>query len=125
MLEEVPPLGKGPRLVEGLKGKGPQVEADKEEEVDNGPGHVRNVLHERRVELKKRLRTLTSPQTKRRARQRDGRGHPKLVKSNFLRRRSSRRDTFGDHPSNLMLPLTTSVLCRTWRQITAASLNGG
>src|SRR5450759_1075720 len=45
--------------------------------------------------------------------------------SNFPQRRSSKRDTFGEHRCSLMLPLTTSVLCGTWRQLTAASLNGG
>ena len=68
MLEEVPPPSKGPRQAEGLKGEVPQVEADEEEEVDDELGHVRNVLHTRRAGLKKRLRTLTSPQMKRRAR---------------------------------------------------------
>jgi hypothetical protein len=59
-------LAKGLRLVEGLNGEDPQVEADEEEEVDDGPGHVRNVLHKRRAGLKKKLKTLTSPPTKRR-----------------------------------------------------------
>ena len=54
--------------MEGLKSEGLQVEADEEEEVDDGPGHVRNVLHKRRAGLKKRLKTLTSPQMKRKAR---------------------------------------------------------
>jgi hypothetical protein len=99
------------------------VEADEEEEVDDGPGHVRNVLHKRRTGLKKKLKTLTSPPTKRRTR--EGGGHLEPLKSNFLWRRSSRRDTFGDLRSSLTLPSTTSVLCRTWKQIAAASLNSG
>ena len=41
----MPPLGKGPKLAEGLKGEGPDFETDEEEEVDDGPGHVQNVLH--------------------------------------------------------------------------------
>jgi hypothetical protein len=56
----VPLLAKGLRLAEGLNGDDPQVEADEEEEVDDGPGHIRNVLHKRRVGLK-------SPSTKRKA----------------------------------------------------------
>jgi hypothetical protein len=118
-------LAKGLRLTEGLNGEDPQVEANKEEEVDDGPGHVRNVLHKRRAGLKKKLKTLTNPPTKRKTREREGRRHPEPLKSNFLRRRSSRRDTFGDLRSSLMLPSTTSVLCKMCRQITAASLNGG
>jgi hypothetical protein len=125
MLYEVPLLAKGLRLDEGLNGEDLQVDADDEEEVDDGPGHVRNVLHKRRVGLKKKLKTLTSPPTKRKTREREGIGHVEPLKSNFLWRRSSRRDTFGDLRSSLTLPLTTSVLCSTWRQITAASLNGG
>jgi hypothetical protein len=121
----VPLLAKGLRLAKGLNREDPQVDADEEEEVDNGPGHVRNVLHKWRAGLKKKLKTLTSPSTKRRTREQEGGGHPEPLKSNFLRRRSSKRDTFGDLRSNLTLPSTTSVLCRTWRQITAASLNGG
>jgi hypothetical protein len=101
------------------------VDADEEEEVDNGPGLVRNVLHKRRAGLKKKLKTLTSPPTKRKTREQEGGGHAEPLKSNFLRRRSSRRDTFGDLRSSLMLPSTTSVLCSTWRPITTASLNGG
>jgi hypothetical protein len=118
-------LAKGLRLAERLNGEDPQVEANEEEEMDDGPSHVQNVLHKRRVGLKKKLKTLTSPPKKRKTQEREGRGHPKPLKSNFLRRRSLRRDTFGDLHSNLTLPLTTSVLCRTSRQITAASLNGG
>jgi hypothetical protein len=118
-------LAKGLRLAEGLNGEDPQVEADEEEEVDDGPGHVQNVLHKRKAGLKKKLKTLTSPPTKRRTWEQEGGGYPKPLKSNFLRRRSSRRDTFGDLRSSLTLPSTTSVLCSTWRQITAASLNGG
>jgi hypothetical protein len=95
MLYEVPPPAKGLRLAEGLNGEDPQVEADEEEEVDDGPGHVRNVLHKQRAGLKKKLKTLTSIPTKRRAREWEGGGHPKPLKSNFLQRRSSRRDTFG------------------------------
>jgi hypothetical protein len=95
MLYEVPPPAKGLRLAEGLNGEDPQVVADEEEEVDDGPGHVRNVLHKWKAGLKKKLKTLTSPPTKRRAREREGGGHPKPLKSNFLQRRSSRRDTFG------------------------------
>ena len=68
MLLEVYPLGKGLRLAEELKGEGLHVEVDEKEEVYKGPGHVRNVLHKRRARLKKRLRTLTSPATKRKAR---------------------------------------------------------
>jgi hypothetical protein len=100
------------------------VEADKEEEVDDRPNHIRNVLHKRRAGLKKKLKTLTIPPMKMRTWEREGRGHPEPLKSNFLRRRSSRRDTFGDLHSSLTLPSTTSILCRMWRQITAASLNG-
>jgi hypothetical protein len=59
--------GQGLRLAEGLIGEDPQVEADEEEEVDNEPGHIRNVLHKRRAGLKKKLKTLTSPPTKRKA----------------------------------------------------------
>jgi hypothetical protein len=118
-------VAKGLTLAEGLNGEDPQVNADEEEEVDDGPGHVRNVLHKRRAGLKKKLKTLTNPPTKRKTREREGRRHPEPLKSNFLRRRSSRRDTFGDLRSSLMLPSTTSVLCSTWRQITATSLNGG
>jgi hypothetical protein len=114
-----------PLLAEGLNGEDPQVEADEEEEVDDGPGLVRNMLHKRRAGVKKKLKTLTSPPTKRRVREREVGGHAEPLKSNFLWRRSSRRDTFGDLRSSLTLPSTTSVLCRTWRQITAASLNGG
>jgi predicted secreted protein len=76
MLYEVPPLAKGLRLAERLNGEDPQVEADEEEEVDNGPGHVRNVLHKRRAGLKKKLKTLTSPPTKRKTREREDGGHP-------------------------------------------------
>jgi hypothetical protein len=101
------------------------VDADKEEEVDDGPGHVRNVLHKRRAGLKKKLKTLTSPPTKKRTWKREGEGHPKPLKSNFLWRRSSRRDTFGDLRSSLTLSSTTSVLCSMRRQITTASLNDG
>jgi hypothetical protein len=118
-------LAKGLRLAKGLNGEDPQVDADKEEEVDYGPGHVRNVLHKRRAGLKKKLKTLTSPSTKRRTREGEGGGHLEPLKSNFLQRRSSRRDTFGDLCSSLTLPSTTSILCSTWRQITATSLNGG
>jgi hypothetical protein len=118
-------VAKGLPLAEGLNGEDLQVNADEEEEVDDGPGHVQNVLHKRRAGLKKKLKTLTNPPTKRKTWEREGRGHPELLKSNFLRRRSSRRDTFGDLRSSLTLPSTTSVLCSTWRQITAASLNGG
>jgi hypothetical protein len=121
----VPLLAKGLTLAEGLNGEDLQVNADEEEEVDDGPGHVRNVLHKRRAGLKKKLKTLTNPPTKRKTREREGRGHPEPLKSNFLRRRSSRRDKFGDLRSSLTLPSTTSVMCNTWRQITAASLNGG
>jgi hypothetical protein len=109
----VPLLAKGLKLAEGLNGEDLQVDADKEEEVDNGPSHVRNVLHKRRARLKKKLKTLTSPPTKRKTREQEGGGHAKLLKSNFLQRKSSRRDTFGDLRSNLTLPLTTSVLCST------------
>jgi hypothetical protein len=119
----VPLLAKGLRLAEGLNGEDPQVEADEEEEVDDGPGHIRNVLHKRKVGLKKKLKTMTSPPTKRR--EREGGGHPEPLKSNFLRGRSSRRDTFGDLRSSLTLPSTTSVLYGMWRQITATSLNVG
>jgi hypothetical protein len=101
------------------------VDADEEEQVDDGPGHVRNVLHKRRAGLKKKLKILTSLSTKRKTREREGRGHAEPLKSNFLRRKSSRRDIFGDLRSNLTLPSTTSVLCSTWRQIITASLNGG
>jgi hypothetical protein len=118
-------LAKGLTLAEGLNREDLQVNVDEEEEVDDGLSHVQNVLHKRRVGLKKKLKTLTNPPTKRKTRERDGRGHPEPLKSNFLRRRSSRRDTFGDLRSNLTLPSTTSVLCSTWRQITDASLNGG
>jgi hypothetical protein len=121
----VPPLAKGLRLVEGLNGEDMQVNADEEEEVDDGSGHVRNVLHKRRAGLKKKLKTLTNPSTKRKTREQECKGHPEPLKSNFLQRRSSRRDTFGDLRSSLTLPSTTSVLCSTWRQITGASLNGG
>jgi hypothetical protein len=119
------PLAKGLRLAEGLNGEDLQVDADKDEEVDDGPGHIQNVLHKRRAGLKRKLKTLTSPSTKRKTREQEGGGYPEPLKSNFLQRRSSRRDTFGDLRSNLTLPSTTSVLCSTWRQITAASLNGG
>jgi hypothetical protein len=125
MLYEVPPLAKGLRLAKGLNGEDPQVEADEEEEVDDGPSHIRNVLHKRRARLKKKLKTLTSPPTKRRTREWEGGGHPEPLKSNFLQRRSSRRDTFGDLHSSLTLSSITSALYRTWRQITATSLNGG
>ena len=64
----MPPLAKGFKLTEGLNGEDPQVEADGEEEVDDGPGHIRNVLHKRTTGLKKKLKTLMSPPTKRRAR---------------------------------------------------------
>jgi hypothetical protein len=121
----VPLLAKGLRLIEGLNGEDPQVEAGEEEEVDDGSGHVRNVFHKRRAGLKKKLKTLTSPPTKKRAQEREGGRHPESLKSNFLQRRSSRRDTFGDLRSNLTLPSTIYVLCRMWRQITTASLNGG
>jgi hypothetical protein len=115
MLYEVPPPAKGLRLAEGLNGEDPQVVADEEEEVDDGPGHVRNVLHKWKAGLKKKLKTLTSPPTKRRAREREGGEHPEPLKSNFLQRRSSKRDTFGDLRSSLTLPSTTSILYRTWR----------
>ena len=118
-------MAKGLRLVEGLNEEDPQVEADEEEEVDNELGYIWNVLHKRRVGLKKKLKTLTNPPTKRGTREREGGGHPEPLKSNFLRRKSSRRDTFGNLHSSLTLPLTISVLCRMWRQITAASINGG
>jgi hypothetical protein len=121
----VPLLAKGLRLAEGLNGEDLQVDADEEEEVDDGPGHVRNVLHKQRAGLKKKLKTLTSPPMKRKTREREGGGHPEPLKSNFLRRRSSKKDTFGDLRSSLTLPSTTFVLCSTWRQITAASLNDG
>ena len=67
MLYEVCFLGKGLKLVEELKGEGLHVEANEEEEVLEGPGRIRNVLHKRRAGLKKRLKTLTSPPTKRKA----------------------------------------------------------
>jgi hypothetical protein len=118
----VPLLAKGLRLEEGLNGEDLQVDTDDEEEVDDGLGHIRNMFHKRRAGLKKKLKTLTSPPTKRKTR--EGIGHVEPLKSNFLRRRSSRRDTFGDLRSSLTLPSTTSVLYSTWRQITAASLNG-
>jgi hypothetical protein len=121
----VPLLAKGLRLAEGLNGEDLQVDADEEEEVDDGPSHVRNVLHKWRAGLKRKLKTLTSPPTKKKTREREGGGHAEPLKSNFLQRRSSRRDTFGDLRSSLTLPSTTSILCNTWRQITAASLNGG
>jgi hypothetical protein len=121
----VPLLAKGLRLAEGPNGEDPQLEANEEEEVDDGPNHVQNVLHKRRAGLKKKLKTLTNPPMKRRTREPEGGGHPEPLKSNFLHRRSSRRDTFGDLHSSLTLPSTTSVLCRTWRPITVASLNGG
>jgi hypothetical protein len=120
----VPLLAKGLTLVEGLNREDLQVDADEEEEVDDGPGHVRNVLHKRRARLKKKLKTLTSPPTKKRTREREGGGHLEPLKSNFLRRRGSRMDTFRDLRSSLTLPSTTSILCSTWRQITVASLNG-
>jgi hypothetical protein len=101
------------------------VEANEEEEVDDGPSLIRNVLHKQRAVVKKKLKTLTSPSTKKRAREQEGGGHPKPLKSNFLQRRSSRRDTFGDLHSSLTLPSTTSILYRTWRQFTVASLTGG
>jgi hypothetical protein len=81
---QVPLLAKGLRLAEGLNGGDPQVEANEEKEVDDGPGHVRNVLHKRRAGLKKKLKTLTSLPTKRRTREREGEGHPEPLKSNFL-----------------------------------------
>jgi hypothetical protein len=59
----VPLQAKGLRLAEGLNGKDLQVHADEEEEVDDGPGHVRNVLHKRRAGQKKKLKTLTNPLT--------------------------------------------------------------
>jgi hypothetical protein len=121
----VPLLAKGLRLEEGLNEEDLQVDVDDEEEVDDGPSHIRNVLHKRRAGLKKKLKTLTSPPTKRKTREREGVWHVEPLLSNFLRRWSSRRDTFGDLRSNLTLPSTTSILCSTWRQITAASLNGG
>jgi hypothetical protein len=121
----VPLLAKGLKVEEGLNGEDLQVDADDEEEVDDGPGHVRNVLYKWKVGLKKKLKTLTSPPTKRKTREWEGIGHVEPLKSNFLWRRSSRRDTFGDLRSSLTLPSTTSVLCSTWRQITVASLNGG
>jgi hypothetical protein len=121
----VPLLAKGLTLAEGLNGKDLQVNADEVEEVDDGPGHVRNVLHKRRAGLKKKLKTLTNPPTKRKTWEREGRGYLEPLKSNFLWRRSSKRDTFGDLRSSLTLPSTTSVLCSMWRQITAASFNGG
>jgi hypothetical protein len=86
-------VAKGLTLAEGLNGEDPQVNADEEEEVDDGPGHVRNVLHKRRAGLKKKLKTLTNPPMKRKTWEREDRGHPEPLKSNFLRRRSSRRDT--------------------------------
>jgi hypothetical protein len=107
-------LVKGLRLAEGLNGEDPQLDANEKEEVDDGPNHVQNVLHKWRAGLKKKLKTLTSPPTKRKTWEWEGGGHPKPLKSNFLRRRSSRRDTFGDLRSSLTLPLTTSVLYRTW-----------
>ena len=61
-------LGKGLRLAEELKGEGLYVKANEKEEMHKGPGHIWNVLHKWRAELKKRLRTLTSPPTKRKAR---------------------------------------------------------
>jgi hypothetical protein len=121
----VPLLAKGLILAEGLNGENLQVDTDDEEEVDDGPGHIRNVLHKRRAGLKKKLKTLTNPPTKKKTREREGGGHLEPLKSNFLRRRSSRRDTFGDLRSNLTLPSTITVLCSTWRQITDASLNSG
>ena len=60
------------------------MEANKEKEVDDEPGHVQNVLHKRRARLKKKLKTLTSPPTKRRAREQEGGGHLEPLKSNFL-----------------------------------------
>ena len=80
----MPLLAKGLKLAEGLKGEDPQLEANDEEEVNNRPGHVQNVLHKRRAGLKKKLKTLTSPSTKRRTRKREGGGHSKPLKSNFL-----------------------------------------
>jgi hypothetical protein len=107
--------GQGPHTSGRIEQGGSQVNTDEEEEVDDGPGHVRNVLHKRRAGLKKKLKTLTNPSTKRKTREWEGRGHPEPLKSNFLRRRSSKRDTFGDLRSSLTLPSTTSVLCSTWR----------
>jgi hypothetical protein len=61
----VPLLAKGLRLAEGLNGEDLQVDANEEEEVDDEPGHVRNVLHKQRAGLKKKLKTLTNPPMKR------------------------------------------------------------
>ena len=72
----MPLLAKGLKLAEGLNREDPQVEAHKEEEVDDELSHVRNVLHKQRVGLKKKLKTLTSPLTKRRTQEREGGGHP-------------------------------------------------
>jgi predicted secreted protein len=62
--------------VEGLNREDLQVDVDKEDEVDDKPGHVRNVLQKRRAGLKKKLKTLTSPPTKRKTREREDGGHP-------------------------------------------------
>ena len=76
-------MAKGLKLAEGLNGEDPQVEVDKEEEVDDEPGHVWNMLHKQRAGLKKKLKTLTSPLMKKRARKWEGREHPKPLKSKF------------------------------------------
>ena len=84
MLKEVHLLAKGLRLTEGLNREDLQVDADKEEEVDDGPGYVRNMLYKQRVGLKKKLKTLTNLPTKKKTWERQGGGHPKPLKSNFL-----------------------------------------
>ena len=80
----MPFLEKDLILAEGMKMEDLHVEDDVEEEVDNEPGHVRKGLHKRMVGLKKKLKTLMSPQRKRRTQEQDGERHPELVKSNFL-----------------------------------------
>ena len=108
-------VGQGPQTSGRTDKEDLQVDFDEKEEVDDGPGHIRNVLHKRRARLKKKLKTLTSPPMKKTTREREGGRHLEPLKSNFLQRRSSRRDTFGDLRTSLTLPLTTSVLCSMWR----------
>jgi hypothetical protein len=59
-------LEKDPILAEGMKGEDREVKADVEEEADDESGQVRKGLHKYMLGLKKKLKTLTSPQKGRR-----------------------------------------------------------
>jgi hypothetical protein len=50
-----------PQTSGGLNGEDLQVEADEEEEVDDGPGHVQNVLHKQRGRTEEEAEDIDQP----------------------------------------------------------------